>query len=116
VPLTDRALDILRAQQQVVTGQLIFEGGKEGAAISDTAMVKALRAAGAGDATLHGLRSSFRDWCGDATSHPRDVAEAALAHAVGDAVERAYRRGDALDKRRMLMDDWGTYCASKVGR
>ena len=66
----------------------------------------------AGGITSHGFRSSFRDWAGEATSHPREVCEAALAHAVGDAVEQAYRRGDALEKRRLLMCDWAVYCGS----
>lgn len=114
VPLTERALEILRGQKQIATGDYVFEGGKEKSSITDTAMVKALRAAGGGNATLHGLRSSFRDWAGDATHHPRDVAEAALAHVVGNAVEQAYRRSDALQKRRDLMADWATYCASAV--
>ncbi len=60
--------------------------------------------------TVHGFRSSFRDWCGEATSFPREIAEAALAHVVGDETERAYRRGDALEKRRKLMDAWAAYC------
>jgi integrase len=63
-------------------------------------------------ATAHGFRSSFRDWAGDATSFPREVAEAALAHAAGDATEQAYRRSDALEKRRTLMADWGAYLES----
>lgn len=112
VPLSDRAIVILRARKQEATGDLVFEGGKEGAAISDTAMVKALRAAGAGDATLHGLRSSFRDWAGDQTSYPREIAEAALAHVIKDKTEAAYRRGTALDKRREMMADWATYLAA----
>ncbi|QPC90294.1 site-specific integrase [Mesorhizobium sp. INR15] len=112
VPLSDRALMVLRARKQEATGQLVFEGGKEGAPISDTAMVKALRAAGAGDATLHGLRSSFRDWAGDKTDYPRDVAEAALAHVIKDKTEAAYRRGTALDKRRSMMSDWATFLAA----
>jgi len=65
--------------------------------------------------TSHGFRSTFRDWAGEATSHPREVCEAALAHAVGDAVELAYRRSDALEKRRLLMYDWATYCGSATG-
>ena len=60
---------------------------------------------------MHGFRSSFRDWTGERTVVPREVAEAALAHLVGDDVERAYRRGDALEKRRRLMDAWGKFCA-----
>jgi integrase len=62
--------------------------------------------------TVHGFRAAFRDWCGERTNFPREVAEAALAHVVGDATERAYRRGDALDKRRQLMEAWGRFCTS----
>ena len=60
--------------------------------------------------TVHGFRSAFRDWAGERTNFPREVAEAALAHVVGDATERAYRRGDALEKRRALMDAWAKFC------
>lgn len=113
VPLSDRAVAILKAQQQRATGDLVFEGGNEGRPISDTAMTKSLRAASPDKAaTLHGLRSSFRDWCGDHTEHPREVAEAALAHVLADKTEAAYRRSDALEKRRKLMTDWGAYCQS----
>jgi integrase len=66
------------------------------------------------NATVHGFRSSFRDWAGDETSFPREVAEAALAHAVGDETEAAYRRSDALEKRRKLMDAWAAYCEPKA--
>ena len=68
-----------------------------------------LRQCGRGDVTVHGFRSAFRDWAAEETSTPREIAEAALAHAVGDATERAYRRGDALAKRRVLMDQWSAY-------
>ncbi|MBB4232080.1 tyrosine-type recombinase/integrase [Rhizobium mongolense] len=112
VPLCDRAVAILKARLQVITGSLVFEGESEGKPISDTGMTKALRAAGAGDATLHGFRSSFRDWAGDETHHPRDVIEAALAHIVKDKTEAAYRRKDALEKRRKLMADWATFCGT----
>lgn len=112
VPLSARAVEIVRAAMQQSTSALVFEGGRAGKGISDTAMVKALRAAGAGDATLHGLRSSFRDWAGDETSYPRDVAEAALAHVITDKTEAAYRRGTALEKRRAMMEDWAKFCAS----
>ncbi|MGF9567473.1 integrase arm-type DNA-binding domain-containing protein [Neorhizobium sp. BT27B] len=112
VPLADRAIEILKAREQAATGDLVFEGESEGKAISDTAMVKALRAASGGTETLHGLRSSFRDWAGDATHHPRDIIEAALAHTLKDKTEAAYRRSDALDKRRVLMVEWANYCAS----
>jgi integrase len=59
---------------------------------------------------VHGFRSSFRDWAGNETQFPREVCEEALGHAVGDAVERSYRRGDALAKRRALMGEWATFC------
>jgi integrase len=62
---------------------------------------------------IHGLRSSFRDWAGEETSYPREIAEWALGHKVGNAVERAYRRSDALEKRRALMADWTGFCAPK---
>ena len=62
-------------------------------------------------ATAHGFRSSFRDWAGDKTSFPREIAEAALAHGIGDKAEAAYRRGTALEKRRELMESWAGYCA-----
>jgi integrase len=60
--------------------------------------------------TVHGFRSTFRDWCAERTNFPREIAEAALGHVVGDETERAYRRGDALEKRRRLMDAWARYC------
>lgn len=66
-------------------------------------------------ATVHGFRSAFRDWCGEATSFSRELAEAALAHVSGDATERAYRRGDALEKRRKLMEAWAGFCESRAG-
>jgi integrase len=116
VPLCGRALVIVEAMRQRATDDLIFEGGVEGRPISDTAMTKALRLASPDKAaTLHGMRSAFRDWAGDKTTFPREIAEAALAHSVGNAVERAYRRGDALEKRRKLMAAWADYCAGDKG-
>lgn len=113
VPLCDRALEIIAAMRQRATGDVIFEGGTEGRPVSETAMQKALRLASPDkSATLHGLRSTFRDWCGDATGFPREIAEAALAHVISNKVEAAYRRGDALAKRRKLMLAWAAFCAS----
>jgi integrase len=113
VPLTDRAIEILRAMKQRAVGEHVFGGGVGGKPVSDTAMTKALRLASPDKAaTLHGLRSMFRDWAGNETTHEREVAEAALAHQVGNEVERAYRRSDALAKRRALMADWEKYCAN----
>jgi len=112
VPLTDRAIAILKERLAMRTGNLVWEGDKEGKPISDTALIKIFRAAGAGDATLHGLRSSFRDWAGDETSYPRDIAEAALAHTLKDKTEAAYRRGTALAKHRSMMNDWEAYLSN----
>lgn len=103
VPLSERALEIVETMRQQATNDFIF-GGSTGKPVSDTAMTKALRLASPDKtATLHGLRSMFRDWAGDCTDHPR------VAHAVGNAVEQAYRRSDALAKRRALMTDWAAY-------
>lgn len=88
---------------------LVFPGTKKGSPLSVMAMTMVLRRLKV-DATVHGFRSAFRDWAAEETDHPREVAEAALAHVVGDAVERAYRRGDALEKRRLLMGDWAAFC------
>ncbi len=75
-----------------------------------------LRRMGRGDLTVHGFRSCFRDWCAEATAHPRDVAEQALAHALPDKVEAAYRRGDMLEKRRRLVEEWAVFCAGAAGK
>lgn len=118
VPLSDRAVEILRTVLPLRTADddgssLIFPGTRRGAALSDMTLTATMRRHGAGAFTPHGFRSSFRDWAGDATSFPREVAEAALAHVVGDATEAAYRRGDALDKRRKLMQAWANYIEPK---
>jgi integrase len=117
VPLCARALEIIEAMRQRATSDLIFGGGVDGRPISDTAMTKALRLASPDKAaTLHGLRSSFRDWAGDTTGFEREIAEGCLAHTVGNAVELAYRRSTALEKRRELLDAWATYCGRGDGR
>ncbi|WP_245519668.1 MULTISPECIES: tyrosine-type recombinase/integrase [unclassified Mesorhizobium] len=111
VPLADRALAIVEVMRQRATSDLIFAGDVEDRPISDTAMTKALRLASPDKAaTLHGLRSSFRDWAGDKTNFEEDVAEAALAHTIRDKTKAAYRRESALEKRRELMTAWEAYC------
>jgi integrase len=115
VPLTGRALDILnemKPQGQVGDDAFVFPGGKPGKPLSNMAFLMLLRRMDRDDLTAHGFRSSFRDWCAERTSFPTEVAEMALAHAVGDKVEAAYRRGDMFEKRRRLMDAWGTFCAA----
>lgn len=109
VPLSGRTVKIIRAMEAVRSSAFVFPGNKAESPLSSMALEMIMRRART-DATVHGFRSSFRDWSGESTSFPRDVAEAALAHLVGDATERAYRRGDALEKRRALMEAWASFC------
>ena len=112
VPLTATALDILKDIEPLSEGRtsLIFPGGVKGKPQSENAMLALLKRMDAGNVTVHGFRSSFRDWAAEETSHPRDVVEMALAHAIESDTEAAYRRGDMLDKRRVLMEDWAKFC------
>jgi integrase len=112
VPLSEPALAILREMMPLKRRPdgLVFPGGKPGSPLSDVALSKALAVAGGGDATVHGMRSTFRDWCAEATAYPREVAESALAHANRDRVEAAYARSDHLERRRALMTAWGEHC------
>lgn len=116
VPLTPRALAILEEVASIGKSPdaYVFPGQKRGRPLSVMAMDMMLRRMKA-DVTVHGFRSSFRDWCGEATTFPREIAEAALAHVVGDETERAYRRGDALEKRRKLMTAWASFCEPRSG-
>jgi integrase len=112
VPLSDAAIAVLDLMKVHRQSEHIFPGQRWGRALSNMAMLVLLRRMGRGDLTAHGFRSSFRDWCAERTNVPSEVAEMALAHAVGSKVEAAYRRGDLLDKRRQLMDNWSEYCAT----
>lgn len=105
VPLSSRAVEIVERMAEVRTGDLVFAGQRRRRPLSGAAIGALVTGA-----TVHGFRSSFRDWAGEETSFPREIAEQALAHATGDATERAYRRGDALEKRRALMEAWASYC------
>jgi integrase len=117
VPLSDRALAILeevaRLHPDEETVRFIFPGRKPGRGLSSMALEMVLRRMEI-DVTPHGFRSSFRDWAGEETSFPREVAEAALAHTLKDKVEAAYRRGDALEKRRNLMAAWTGFCEPRA--
>ena len=113
VPLPKAAVAILRARQKSGDKSVfVFPGRKYGKAISNMAMLQTLRRMGRDDLTVHGFRSTFRDWAAEQTAFAREVAEAALAHTIGDKVEAAYRRGDLFEKRRKLMDAWATYCGT----
>jgi integrase len=115
VPLSDVAMDILARMQVVRQNDFVFPGLKPGRPISDMAMETVLRRMGRRDITVHGFRSSFKDWGADCTDFPREIIEMALGHTIPDKVEAAYRRGDALIKRRELMEEWARYCATRVG-
>jgi integrase len=115
VALSNRATAILEALAAAKTGEYVFPGQRLGKPLSSMAMEMVLRRTKVHGMTVHGFRSSFRDWCGEVSTFPRELAEAALAHVAGDQTERAYRRGDALEKRRALMEAWAAYCEPKVG-
>jgi integrase len=106
VPLSDRAVAILKQLAEIRTGEFVFPGQRKDSPLS----YKALRRIKANGSTVHGFRSSFRDWCGNETHFPRDLIETALSHVIGDKAEQAYRRSDALEKRRKLMEAWAAYC------
>ena len=110
VPLSAAALDMLESLPRM--GDLVFPGTKPGKPLSDMSLTAVLRRMKRGDITVHGFRSSFRDWCAEsvANSFPREVCEHALAHSLPDKVEAAYRRGDLIEKRTMLMQAWADYC------
>jgi integrase len=112
VPLSDRALELLQALPREEDNPFLFIGAKAGAPLPTLAMIKLLGRMGRSE-TVHGFRSTFRDWAAERTNYPNHVVEMALAHVVGSAVERAYRRGDLFDKRRKLMVDWSRYCTTK---
>lgn len=113
VPLSDAAMELLDTIMRMGKSEgYLFPGAKAGKPLSNMCMTMVLRKLGRGDATVHGFRSTFRDWAAEETHYPNIVAEQALAHTVGNAVEAAYRRGDLLEKRRALMADWACYCTS----
>ncbi len=114
VPISDALLTILEGLTREENNPHLFPGMKAGKPLSNMAMLMGLREIGRSDLTMHGFRSTFRDWAGECTPHPRDVCEQALAHSLGNAVEAAYRRGDLFEKRRALMADWTSYCSNKL--
>jgi len=113
VPLSERAVAILRQLADIKTGDFVYPGQRKNRRLSNMAIFMMLRRMKA-NVTVHGFRSSFRDWAGNETSYPRDLIETALAHVIGDKAEQAYRRSDALEKRRKLMEAWASYCEPKA--
>lgn len=112
VPLTSRALQLVSEMSDIKLNEFVFPGMKPGRPLSDMSLLMLLRRIGYGHVTAHGFRSTFRDWTAECTSFSGDAAELALAHAVPNPVEAAYRRRDMLAKRQQLMSEWGQYCQS----
>jgi len=116
VPLSEAALAVLSEAAKLRVSHKpdapVFPGRDMNKPLSGMAMLMTLRRMGRGDLTTHGFRSCFRTWCAERTGYPREIAEAALAHVLRDKTEAAYQRGDLLDRRRRLMEDWGTFCTT----
>jgi integrase len=111
VPLSDAAVALLRSLPRA--GEFVFTGARAGRPLSNMAMLQLVRGIRGQGATVHGLRSSFRDWAAERTSFPREVVEAALAHVVGDRTEAAYLRTEFIEQRRQLMQAWADHCAGR---
>jgi integrase len=110
VPLSSAAVDLLKALPRIEDCELLFPSTKK-KPLSDMTLTAVMRRMKV-DAVPHGFRSSFKDWATERTGYPREAVEMALAHAIGDKVEAAYRRGDLFDKRRRLMGDWAKFCGT----
>lgn len=108
VPLSDSCIEILKRMQKIRHSDFVFPGTREHAPLSDMTLSKVLHGLCKGY-TVHGFRSTFRDWCGEKTDFSREHAEACLAHTIGSAVERAYRRGNSLEPRRRIMTAWEAF-------
>lgn len=114
IPLSEPAVQIIEPLiDHCGPGDFLFPGQKAGKPLSNMAMAQLLRRMGHNDITVHGFRSTFRDWAGDRTTYPEAIAEAALAHSLGTGTEKAYRRKRALEKRRALMSDWAFFIGGK---
>jgi integrase len=114
IPLSEQALNVLRREAQRKLNDVIFSGQKAGRPLSNMAFLMMLRRMRRDDLTAHGFRSTFRDWAAERTTVAPEVAEAALAHTVANKVEAAYRRSDLFEKRRVLMQQWGSYCEQEA--
>ena len=110
VPLSDRAAAILHEMEKLRVSEFVFPGFRRDRPLGDVTVRRVLHNLGIADATIHGFRSSFRDWAGDETSAAHEIIEAALAHTIKNKTEAAYRRKDALEKRRALLAAWADYC------
>ena len=111
IPLSTPALAIIKQLAKSKESEFVFPG-KKGKTLTINVMMDVLKRMERNDITVHGFRSTFRDWAAESTNYPRDVAEMALAHTIGDKVEAAYRRGDLMEKRKRMMDDWAKFCGT----
>ncbi|MBE0508103.1 MAG: site-specific integrase, partial [Marinospirillum sp.] len=122
IPLSSPALQILQTRPRVVDNPYVFPGAKQSKPLSNMALLALMRGMGYGKGNQkaeyvpHGFRSTFRDWSGEVSSYPRDVAEMALAHTIENKVEAAYRRGDLFEKRRQMMQDWADFILKKASQ
>ena len=112
VPLSSQVIELLQALPRLAGSAFVFPAPRS-KQLSDMSLTSVLRRMGYNDITQHGFRSTFRDWAGETTNYPREVCEHALAHRLADGVEAAYQRGDLLEKRRCLMEDWAEFCMQK---
>ncbi|MCE4062687.1 tyrosine-type recombinase/integrase [Pandoraea sputorum] len=112
IPLSPAAKVLLEQMQSIRQNEFVFPGQRKDKPLSNMALLQLLKRMGRTDLTAHGFRSTFRDWVGETTHYPREVAEAALAHLLKDKAEAAYARGDLLEKRAAMMTDWSTHLAS----
>ncbi len=110
VPLSDAAVGLLAALPRIEDTDLVFPSSKPRTPLSDMTLSAVLRRCGGEDFTVHGFRSCFRDWLAEKTNYPNEACELALAHSISNKVEAAYRRGDMLDKRFLMMNEWANYC------
>jgi len=115
VALSDAAIAVLKSMTRVDGWEYIFPGARQTRPMSDMTLMAVLRRMGRDDITVHGFRSTFRDWAAEATNFPHELAEMALAHAVSNKVEAAYRRGDMLEKRFTMMNAWAMHCEKEEG-
>jgi integrase len=114
IPLSPAALQVLHAAAQWRQSEFVFPGDRTGRPLTSVTLLEALHRMEHFE-TVHGFRAAFSTWAAEATEYPRELVEAALAHVVGGAVERAYSRTDRIDRRRALMDSWAAYCGAGHG-
>jgi integrase len=114
VPMSTAALTIVKRLKTIRQNDFVFPGERRNRPLSNMSMLMMLRRMGREDLTVHGFRSTFRDWAAEQTNFPREIAEAALAHVIADRTEAAYRRGDLFEKRSNLMKAWAAYCQTEA--